>query len=77
MLDAAFNQIRQFGADSPSVIIRLMDRLVTLHQVTDQPKAMRAILRHARMVHRAGQTHLKEPNDRRDLQKRYLRFQEK
>lgn len=77
MLDASFNQIRQYGADSPSIIIHLMGRLVNLHQVADQPHTVRAILRHARMVHRAGQTHLKEPNDRRDLQRRYLRFQEK
>ena len=76
MLDAAFNQIRQFGASSPAVIIRLMDRLVILYRVARDRPARKAILRHARMVHRAGQEHFKEPNDRRDLQQRYLQFQE-
>lgn len=76
MLDAAFNQIRQFGASSPAVIIRLMDRLVILYRIAPDGAARKAILRHARMVHRAGESHLEEPNDRRDLQQRYLRFQD-
>jgi uncharacterized membrane protein len=76
MLDAAFHQIRQFGASSPAVIIRLMDRLVTLYRIAPEGAPRKAILRHARMVHRAGENHLEEPNDRRDLRQRYLQFQE-
>lgn len=76
MLDAAFHQIRQFGANSPAVIIRLMDRLVTLYRIAPAGEPRKAILRHAHMVHRAGNAHLQEPNDRRDLRQRYLQFQE-
>lgn len=76
MLDAAFNQIRQFGASSPAVIIRLMDRLVILYRVAGHRRSRKAILRHARMVYRAGEDHFNEPNDRDDLLKRYLQFQE-
>lgn len=76
MLDAAFHQIRQFGASSPAVIIRLMDRLVTLYRIAPEGHPRKAILRHAHMVHRAGEEHLQEPNDRRDLRQRYLQFQE-
>lgn len=46
--DAAFNQIRQFGANSPSVIIHLMKCLKILFTISDHPGRKQAISIHSR-----------------------------
>lgn len=76
MLGAAFNQIRQFGKGSPSVIIRLMEALVTIHNIARFKKQKEAVLRHADMVMRAAEKSFEEENDLIDLQERYAGLEE-
>jgi len=67
VLDAAFNQIRQFSGGSPAVIIRLMEALTTIYGFTEQEKHKKAILKHAEMVLTIGKETIKEKNDVDDL----------
>ncbi len=74
MLNTAFNQIRQFGAGSPSVIIRLMEALRTVHEFSKTKKQEQAILRHAKMVFTTGENSFQDSHDIADLQNRYNSF---
>jgi uncharacterized membrane protein len=66
-LDAAFNQIRQFSGGSPSVIIRLMEGLITIHGFTTNTKDRDSVIEHAEMVLRMGEETIFEKNDLKDL----------
>lgn len=70
VLDAAFNQIRQFSAGSPAVIIRLMESLTTIITFTKIESQKKAVIKHAEMVLRLGNETIKESNDLTDLKKR-------
>ena len=67
VLDAAFNQIRQFSGGSPAVIIRLMEALTTIYGFTEKENHKKAILKHAEMVLTIGKETIKEKNDVDDL----------
>jgi uncharacterized membrane protein len=67
VLDAAFNQIRQYGGGSTAVIIRLMEALITIRKFTRTADHHRAVIKHAEMVLRAGNQNIKEANDLQDL----------
>lgn len=69
-LDAAFNQIRQFSGGSPSVIIRLMEGLITIHGFTTNTKDRDSVIEHAEMVLRKGEETFTEKNDLKDLRDR-------
>ena len=70
IVDAAFNQIRQFSADSPAVIIRLAEALGTIHKVAQKTDYKKSIVKHAEMVFRVGNESIKEENDLNDLKER-------
>lgn len=70
VLDAAFNQIRQFSGGSPSVIIRLMEALITIKSFVSENSKEKSLVRHAEMVFRLGKNTLTEKNDLNDLRKR-------
>lgn len=70
VLDAAFNQIRQFSTGSTAVIIRLMEALTILLEFTTKENYKNAVLRHVEMVLAKGQADIKEEHDLDDLQKR-------
>lgn len=70
VLNAAFNQIRQFSARSTAVIIRLMEALITISQFTNNGSNKNAIIRHAKMVLNVGKESIKEVNDFEDLLER-------
>ena len=70
VLDASFNQIRQFSGGSPSVIIRLMEALVLMFSFAKKDSYQRALIRHAKMVFRLGKQTIQEKNDLADLRKR-------
>ena len=74
-LDASYNQIRQFGKEVPSVIIRLMDNLHTLSGFTQENAKMAAIKKHADMTLRAGREFFSEKKDVEDLEERYYNLQ--
>lgn len=76
VVDAAFHQIRQSGANMPAVAIRLLESLSLLleHATTDQHR--RALDRHVDLVRRAGIRESAERSDREDMEERVKRVEE-
>jgi len=70
VLDAAFNQIRQFSESSPAVIIRLMEALITISGFTEHKSHERAVIKHAKMVLGMGKNSINEKHDLEDLHAR-------
>lgn len=70
VLDAAFNQIRQFSTGSTAVIIRLMEALTILLEFTKKENYKIAVIRHVEMVLAKGEGDIKEQHDLDDLKKR-------
>ena len=70
VLDAAFNQIRQYSGGSTAVIIRLMEALTIIHGFIEEDKYKKAVVRHAEMVLNFGKQTIKEKNDIQDLIRR-------
>jgi uncharacterized membrane protein len=70
VLDAAFNQIRQFSGGSTAVIIRLMEALTTIGEFTNNKNHKKAVMKHAEMVLKIGKHTIKEENDLEDLTER-------
>lgn len=73
MADAAFNQIRQYGAGSAAVVIRLLEAMETVAACAIEPAAVESLLHHAEMTLNAGLESLRDPSDRRDVEERYRR----
>ncbi len=71
ILNASFDQIRQYGISSIAVTIRLLETLLLIAEQTLQSEQRKAIHRQANMILRANQQIIFEPNDREDVQKRY------
>ena len=70
ILDAAFNQIRQFSAGSTAVIIRLMEAMITIKAFAKKENHHQAIVKHAKMVLALGERSIKEDNDLEALKER-------
>lgn len=70
VLDAAFNQIRQFSGGSTAVIIRLMEALITINGFTEHQSHKKAVIKHAKMVLDMGKNSIVEENDLNDLKER-------
>ena len=70
VLDAAFNQIRQFSGGSTAVIIRLMEALIIIQGFTIKDKHKKAVIKHAEMVLNKGKQTINEENDIKDLLER-------
>ena len=70
VLDAAFNQIRQFSGGSTAVIIRLMEALTTIYGFTRNESQKESVIKHAEMTLHVGKQTIKEENDLQDLIKR-------
>jgi uncharacterized membrane protein len=71
MLDAAFNQVRQYGSSDAAILIRLMEGLSIIKQFTKIEERKAVIIKHARMTMRAGERELVEEEDLKDLRSRY------
>lgn len=71
LLDASFNQIRQYGRDSASVTIRLMECLLIIANHIHREEDKDAIICQAEMIRRGSIDGLPEENDRHDLDMRY------
>lgn len=67
VLDAAFNQIRQYSAGNTAVLIRLMEALTTIHRFVKKENYKRAVIKHARMTLNLGRESITETNDLEDL----------
>lgn len=74
LIDAAFNQIRQYGKDSPAVLIRLMEGLHAIHQLAVNKEQKEVIEKHAKMVSHAGEVAFIDEHDLQDLEDCYNRF---
>ncbi len=70
VLNAAFNQIRQFSVGSPSVMIRLVESLNTIDSFATKPVYKKAIRKHIEMIVRLGKKTINEKNDLLDLELR-------
>lgn len=70
VMDAAFNQIRQFSGGSPAVIIRLMDAMNTIRSFATKEHHKKAVRKHTDMVLALGKETITEPNDLNDLKER-------
>jgi uncharacterized membrane protein len=71
VMDAAFNQIRQYGRSSASVTIRLLDTLAVLARHVIRQEDRLAVAHHATMIENGSREALSEPRDRRDVEKRH------
>ncbi|SHM30606.1 Uncharacterized membrane protein [Cyclobacterium lianum] len=74
MMDAAFNAIRQFARDSPPVIIRLMEGMVTLNKFAQTVEQREAVKKHAEMTWNLAKKQFDEAKDLDDLEKRYKKI---
>ncbi len=63
VLDAAFNQIRQYSVGSASVIIKLMEALITINKFVKNENHKDAVLKHTKMVLNVGKASIKEVRD--------------
>jgi len=72
LVDAAFNQIRQYGRHHTAVTIRLLENIRVILPFTRYPEQRDALLRQAAMIERGCHEGLTEEADRRDVHERYL-----
>ena len=71
MVDAAFNQIRQYSRSSAAVAIRLLDTIATIAAAAHRPEDRDALRHHADMIVRGAREGLPEADDRRAVEERY------
>lgn len=69
-LGAAFNQIRQFSTGNIAVIIRLMEALITIHQLVTTAEQKQVVIQHAQLVLNTGKNSIQEQLDLDDLLER-------
>jgi uncharacterized membrane protein len=72
IVDASFNQIRQYGRTHAAVSIRLLENIQVILPFTRYPDQREALLRQAAMIERGSHEGLPEESDRRDVHERYL-----
>jgi uncharacterized membrane protein len=71
VVDAAFDQIRQYSRSSAAVTIRLLETIAVIAGATRRPEDRAALRRHAKMIARGGREGLPEEEDRRSVEERY------
>jgi uncharacterized membrane protein len=69
--DAAFNQIRQYGAGSPAVLIRLLDVIGAVISLARRDADRLALAHHAELVLRTASRNVAEEADLEDIKERY------
>ncbi len=74
-LNAAFDQIRQYGCESVAILIRIVEALTTIARVARRDADRDAVARQAEMVLRAAEAHIQEQNDRADIAERHAALQ--
>lgn len=73
LVDASFNQIRQFGSTNPSILIHMLETLSSILACAQTQDQKTALKKHASMIKNL-ESHLLEEQDRKDVQKRYDQF---
>lgn len=71
LLDAAFDDLRRYAGDSPSVLARLMQTIATIAGHADRREDREALLRHAGLTHRAAQRAMPDEEDRQAAHAQY------
>jgi uncharacterized membrane protein len=71
VVDAAFNQIRQYGRSSAAVTVRLLETIVLIGKCAQRQGDRDALLRQAVMIERGSHEGLPEERDRQDVQERF------
>lgn len=71
IVDAAFNQIRQYARSSAAVTVRLLETIAVIAGATHRPEDRAALHRHAEMISRGAREGLPEDGDRREVEERY------
>ncbi len=71
IVNRANDKVRQAGRGMPAVLIRQIDGLGKVMVTARSRAQVRVLLRQADMIWRAGMSDIAEPEDRRDLQRRY------
>ena len=75
VVDAAFNQIRQYGRSSAAVLIRLLETIAVVANHSDRDAVKTALARHAQLVQRAAVGGIPEEEDRKDVEERFRAVQ--
>jgi uncharacterized membrane protein len=71
LVDAAFNQIRQYGKSDVAVTVRLLEAIAIVARYTQNQKDRAVLLRHAAMVKRDSCKGVSEEMDKKDIEERY------
>lgn len=71
LVDAAFNQIRQFGAESVAVSLRLLEVLASIAEQLRTDDQRKAVAHHVEMVYRQSCKRVHEPSDLTEIKVRY------
>jgi uncharacterized membrane protein len=77
MLNAAFNQLRQYAERNPSVMIRLMEAMDTLNTFAKNKNQQKLIFQHAEMIMNAAEKTFSEKRDLEDIKQRFIRLKKK
>ena len=73
LCDAAFNMIRQYGSDSPAVMIRLLETLARVGAKCHTPAQSDAIIMHAKLARDEALKQNSVERDHTDIENRYAR----
>ena len=71
IMDAAFNQIRQYGRSSAAVTIRQLEMIAVVAGFAHRPEDRATLLRHAEMIARGASEGLPEAADRLAVEERF------
>ena len=71
VMDAAFNQIRQYGRSSTAVTIRLLETIAEVAGSVHRSEDRIALLRQAKMIARGAGGGLPEDEDRQEVEQRF------
>ncbi|MEG4227965.1 DUF2254 family protein [Microcoleus sp. N9_B2] len=71
LVDAAFNQIRQYSKSDVAVTIRLLEAIACIATYTRNSKQREALRRHAEMILNSSSEQISQEQDQKDVQERY------
>jgi uncharacterized membrane protein len=71
LMDAAFNQIRQYGRSDVAVTIRLLEAIAAIATYTNNSKYQVVLRHHAEMILQNIREELSQEQDRKDVEEQY------
>ena len=71
LVDAAFNQIRQYSKSDVAVTIRLLEAIGCIATYTRNSKQREALRRHAEMILNSSREQISQEQDQKDVEERY------